>query len=38
LFEGVGCQCFQGCFVILVHGDAIGQFDAARQAAPEFAM
>src|ERR1700691_4646267 len=23
---------------ILVHGDAIGQFDAARQAAPEFAM
>jgi tetratricopeptide (TPR) repeat protein len=23
---------------ILVHGDAIGQFDAAREAAPEFAM
>jgi hypothetical protein len=23
---------------ILVHGDAIGQFDAARQAAPDFAM
>ena len=23
---------------ILVHGDSIGQFDAARQAAPEFAM
>jgi hypothetical protein len=23
---------------ILVHGDAIGQFDAARHAAPDFAM